>query len=126
MSLLNAAELCFGYLSQSEALLHQVSFEINPGDQVGLVGPNGAGKSTLLRIIAGELEPQSGAIVRRQQLRVFHVRQQSLAPADEPLGDYVLSVIPGLSEIKCELRRLEPQLDDQERASPLRRTFEWL
>jgi ABC-type multidrug transport system ATPase subunit len=45
-------------------VLKGVSFEIAPGTLVGIVGENGAGKSTLLRILAGELRPSRGEVVR--------------------------------------------------------------
>jgi lipopolysaccharide transport system ATP-binding protein len=42
--------------------LDGVSFDINPGDRVGLVGHNGAGKTTLLRVLAGVYAPVSGQL----------------------------------------------------------------
>lgn len=42
--------------------LKEVSFEIAPGETVGLVGPNGAGKSTILKLIANVLEPTTGQV----------------------------------------------------------------
>jgi ATPase subunit of ABC transporter with duplicated ATPase domains len=43
-----------------ELLFSDVSFQVSPGQHVGLVGFNGVGKTTLLRILAGELSPDEG------------------------------------------------------------------
>ncbi len=42
--------------------LSDVSFDVGPGDFVGLIGPNGAGKTTLLRALAGLLRPSTGTV----------------------------------------------------------------
>jgi ABC-type polysaccharide/polyol phosphate transport system ATPase subunit len=42
--------------------LRDVSFEIAPGDTVGIIGPNGSGKSTMLKLISRIIEPTSGRI----------------------------------------------------------------
>ncbi len=46
-------------------VLQGVNFSVQPGTLVGIVGENGAGKSTLLRILAGELRPDRGDVLRR-------------------------------------------------------------
>jgi ATP-binding cassette subfamily F protein 3 len=117
MSLLNAADLSFQYSSQPEPLFRKASFEINPGDRIGLVGPNGAGKSTLLRILTGELAPDAGTIARRSQLRTLCVPQQTPALEECQLKDYVLSAEPELGILHSEIRRLESRLDDVTRAT---------
>ncbi len=49
------------------------SFQLNPGEKVGLVGPNGSGKTTLFRMIVGEEEPDEGAVTvpKRLHYRLF-------------------------------------------------------
>ncbi len=44
-------------------VLHDLSIDVNPGEVVGLLGPNGAGKSTAIRLIAGELNVRTGAVL---------------------------------------------------------------
>lgn len=46
----------------SEAILKGVSFELEPGEALGLVGPSAAGKTTLARLIVGSLAPTTGAV----------------------------------------------------------------
>lgn len=44
--------------------LKNVSFEVKPGEVLGLVGTNGAGKSTLLKVVAGVMKPTIGTVTR--------------------------------------------------------------
>jgi len=57
-------------------VLKDVSWEVKPGDRIGLVGVNGAGKSTQLKIIAGEVEPTSGEIIRPANLHISYLTQE--------------------------------------------------
>jgi ATPase subunit of ABC transporter with duplicated ATPase domains len=45
-------------------VLDEVSVSIGAGDRIGIIAPNGVGKSTLLRVLPGELEPDSGRVLR--------------------------------------------------------------
>jgi ATPase subunit of ABC transporter with duplicated ATPase domains len=58
-----------------QLLFVDASFQINPGEKVGLVGPNGAGKSTVFRMIAGEEQPDDGAVERPRKLTLGYFRQ---------------------------------------------------
>ena len=42
--------------------LHDVSFEVRPGEAFGIIGPNGAGKSTMLKLLAGIMRPNEGRV----------------------------------------------------------------
>ncbi len=57
-------------------ILKDVNWEVKPGDRIGLVGVNGAGKSTQLKIIAGEIEPTSGEVVRPNSLHIAYLTQE--------------------------------------------------
>ena len=57
-------------------VLRDVTWEIKPGDRIGLVGVNGAGKSTQMRLIAGQEEPTSGSVVRQGEPRIAFLQQE--------------------------------------------------
>lgn len=57
-------------------VLRNVTWEIKPGDRIGLVGVNGAGKSTQMRLIAGHEEPTSGSVVRQGEPRIAFLQQE--------------------------------------------------
>jgi ATP-binding cassette subfamily F protein uup len=68
---LRAVSLSFG----GPRLLDEVDFQVEPGERLCLLGRNGEGKSTLLRLIAGEIEPDEGTIIRQQGLRIARLAQ---------------------------------------------------
>src|SRR5438270_12221737 len=51
------------------------SFQLNPGEKVGLVGPNGAGKTTLFRMVVGEEDPDEGEVSVLRKLTIGYFRQ---------------------------------------------------
>ena len=68
------------------ALLKDLSLTISSGDRIGVVGINGVGKSTLLRIIAGDLEPDSGDVRRGRGVQVGFLEQIPHVPAGTVRG----------------------------------------
>jgi len=57
-------------------VLKDVNWEVKLGDRIGLVGVNGAGKSTQLKIIAGEIEPTDGEVIRPANLHIAYLTQE--------------------------------------------------
>lgn len=95
-----------------EPLFDDVSFKLEERDRMTLAGRNGAGKSTLLRILAGELNNDSGKLVLGKGRRVALHDQRP--PRDETLtlGEYVLSGRTEMIETEGELERLEHLMSD--------------
>ena len=60
---------------QGEYLFEEIAFKLSAGDRIGLIGKNGAGKSTMLKILAKELEPDSGQIAADKSLKIGFLKQ---------------------------------------------------
>lgn len=58
-------------------LLQDLSALILPGERIGIIGPNGSGKTTLLRILAGQLQPDSGTIDTGATVRLAYYTQEN-------------------------------------------------
>ena len=74
MSIISFRDVTIGF--GGHPLLNQVNFQIKRGERVCLMGRNGAGKSTLMRLMAGDLQPDSGDIVRMKELRAVMLPQE--------------------------------------------------
>jgi len=61
----------------NQALLDEVSLQINDGERFALVGPNGAGKSTLFKLIMGAEEPDDGEISLRSGITFGYLPQET-------------------------------------------------
>lgn len=56
-------------------LLSHLTWNVGPGDRIGIVGANGAGKSTLLRVLAGELQPAAGKLTTGITVKIAFLTQ---------------------------------------------------
>lgn len=90
---------------QGEYLFEEITFKLNAGDRVGLIGKNGAGKSTMLKILAKDLEPDTGQIATDKNLKIGFLRQD----IDFEFGRTVLEEA---YQAFTEIKKLEAQLDD--------------
>jgi len=97
-------------------LLDGISLVVDEGQRIGLLGQNGCGKSTLLRILAGELEPDSGERTERRELRLGYLPQEPELPADATAHEAVQGGIAGRAEVLKELHDVHERMAND--ASP--------
>ena len=95
-------------------VLRDISFQINPGDKVGLIGANGAGKSTVLHLLLAMQQPSDGSVVVASGLRIGHVPQQLEAPPAMKVRDYLLGeVAPAEGALRAAEHALAGANDNQ-------------
>ena len=75
---LKGIEMSYG----KNKIYNNLNVDIERGDRIALVGPNGAGKSTLIKIMAGELEFQSGERDLGHNCRIGYFSQHRAATLD--------------------------------------------
>ena len=92
-------------------ILRGVSFQVNPGEKVGLVGRNGAGKTTVFRLVTGEEAPDSGDVVRMNKLKLGLLEQHVDFAESESVHTAALSAFREIHDIEAELRALEKQME---------------
>uniref|UniRef100_Q01TU9 ABC transporter related n=1 Tax=Solibacter usitatus (strain Ellin6076) TaxID=234267 RepID=Q01TU9_SOLUE len=106
-------ESCTGLTKSfgSRLLFENLALGISDGERLGLIGRNGAGKSTLLRILAGQIEPDSGSVSMRRNTRTGYVPQDAEFPEGQTVYQVIAAAIAG------------EHLDDLERDSRINQTL---
>ena len=103
--LFRLAEVSKSYGAQD--ILRSLSFQINPGEHVGLVGRNGAGKTTLLRLISGTESPDKGTVERMRSFRYGVLAQHVEFNNTTTVMDAALDVFSELQVLEVKMRDLE-------------------
>ena len=103
-----------GMMFRNQAVLNDVTWGVQTGERIGLVGKNGAGKTTQLRILAGELEPTTGDVVKSSgDLRTAMLRQEfveELVP-ERTLKEEFMAVFEEENKILSDLKEAEMELE---------------
>lgn len=93
-----------------DEILRGVSFQINPGEKVGLVGRNGAGKTTVFRIVTGSETADSGDVVKMNGLKLGLLDQHVDFGAGETVHTAALSAFKQIHDIEAGMRELEVRM----------------
>jgi len=102
-----------------QLLFVDASFQLNPGEKVGLVGPNGAGKTTLFRMIVGEESPDEGDVSVPKKLTIGYFRQDVEEMSGRSVLDEAIAGSGRLGDLHHELEALQHAMSDPDRASEM-------
>jgi ATPase subunit of ABC transporter with duplicated ATPase domains len=104
-----------------QILFVDASFQLNPGEKVGLVGPNGAGKTTLFRMIVGEEAPDEGDVSVPKRLTVGYFRQDVEEMAGRTVLEEAIAGSGRLGDLHHELEALQRDMADPEKGDDMDR-----
>ena len=91
-------------------LLDGVNLQIEPGERLCLVGRNGTGKSTLMKLLNGELQADSGELVRDQGLKVARLTQEVPHDISGAVFDVVAEGLGKAGALLAEYHHVSQQL----------------
>src|SRR5512142_1670765 len=107
-----------------QVLFVEASFQLNPGERVGLVGPNGAGKTTLFRMIVGEEYPDEGEVSVPKRLTIGYFRQDVEEMQGRTTLDEAIAGSGRVGDLHHELESLHKAMEDPEQAARLDEVLE--
>lgn len=93
-----------------DVLFKGINIQVDERDRIALVGPNGAGKSTLLKILVGEDAPTSGDIIKKKDISLSYLAQDSRFESDKTIYQEMLKVFSALRDDEARLRQMESDM----------------
>jgi len=97
------------------------SFQLNPGEKVGLVGPNGSGKTTLFRMVVGEEDPDEGEVSVPKRMTIGYFRQDVEEMQGRSVLDEAIAGSGRVGDLHHELEDLHRAMDDPAQAGDMDR-----
>ena len=98
-------------------ILENVQFEVKKGERIAVVGRNGAGKSTLLKMIADEIDFDSGEIHKPQSVVLGYFAQSSHVNSNDTIYNEMLSVFAETIKLKGQLEELSLKMAEEDPSS---------
>ena len=94
-----------------KTILSDITFHLEKGDRAAIVGVNGAGKTTLLRIMAGELEADSGSVTLSSGAKLGYLAQDQGLDASNTIYEEALEAKREIIEMEEQLSRYESEME---------------
>ena len=95
-------------------ILNNISFSINENEKIGIIGYNGVGKTILLRIISGEEEPDTGEILREENILIGYFKQEfTIHEENYDIESFIKKYI-GIDVLEARLHELENEMDNDQ------------
>ncbi len=94
-----------------KTVLSDITFHLEKGDRAAIVGINGAGKTTLLRIMAGEMEADSGTVTLSGGARLGYLAQDQGLDASSTIYDEALEAKREIIEMEKQLSQYEQEME---------------
>lgn len=91
-------------------LFEEVTFRLGAGDRVGLIGKNGAGKSTMLKLLARDIQPDSGTIATEKEVKIGFLRQDIDFEHGRTVLDEAYQAFTDIKEAERKLEQINQQL----------------
>ena len=92
-------------------VLKDINWELKPGDRIGLVGVNGAGKSTQLKIIAGDIEPTIGEVIRPASLHIAYLNQEFDVEPSRTVREEFWTVFGQANQVQLQQEQIQRQME---------------
>src|SRR6201990_3076364 len=102
-----------------QLLFVDASFQLNPGEKVGLVGPNGSGKTTLFRLITGEEQADEGEVSVPRKLSIGYFRQDVEEMSGRSVLDEAIAGSGRVGDLHHELEHLQHEMSDPARGDDM-------
>src|SRR3954452_22447097 len=102
-----------------QILFVDASFQLNPGEKIGLVGPNGSGKTTLFRMIMGEEVPDDGDVSVPKKMSIGYFKQDVEEMSGRSVIDETIAGSGRAGDLHHELDELQRDMSDPAKAGDM-------
>ncbi|HOV39047.1 MAG TPA: ATP-binding cassette domain-containing protein, partial [Spirochaetales bacterium] len=106
--------LAFG----ERVLFEEANLSLEKGSRAALAGANGSGKTTLLKIIAGQIKPDTGSVIRRKDSRISYLPQSGIIHEHNTLYQEAEQAFQYWHDLSKEIENIYSKLETVQEGNP--------